>query len=138
MNKPISPTAHAIADYAVAALSIPAAAALPKKSAGVLGAVGVVSVATNLMTDHGLGVMPRIPVNQHLKVDLLTGAALLLAGYTFLRDEPRAARNAVIGVGLYSLAAGLMTQSDGVSQSTRSQLPRMKDERVLEELASPT
>jgi hypothetical protein len=70
-HKPITPTTHAVIDYAFAALQIigPALIGLNKKAVKSYAEIGTAFLAVNAVTDTPLTVDPKISMETHKKVD---------------------------------------------------------------------
>lgn len=114
MNKPISREMHGVADYSYAALFAVApelvgyaddetAARLSRVASGEV-------LLTSLLTRYELGLVKLIPFKAHLAADVASGLLLAAAPFLFGFSGNRRARNFFVGMGLFSVAAGLLTE----------------------------
>lgn len=67
------------------------------------------AVLYSLLTDYELGVVRVLPMRFHLILDVVGGALLILA--TWLLDLRDPARLVNLGFGLFSILAGLMSET---------------------------
>lgn len=72
-------------------------------------AFAVGAVLYSLLTDYELGVVRVLPMQAHLLLDVVGGALLVLS--TWLLDLRDPARLVNLGFGLFSILAGLMTET---------------------------
>lgn len=116
MLKPIPRQVHGAVDYLYAATAAaapgwfgfrdePRAARLIRFAAG-----GV--VAYSLLTRYEWGVVRVLPWQSHLAVDVVAGAATAAAPWLFGFARHTAARNTFVAMGLFSVTAGLLTETD--------------------------
>lgn len=114
MNKPISRQMHGAADYSYATLFSAAPELIgykdEKTAAGLSRIVGGEVLLASLLTRYELGLIKVIPFKTHLAADVVAG--LLTAGAPFLFgfSENRRARNFFVGMGIFSIMAGLLTE----------------------------
>lgn len=107
---------HGILDYLWSVL-LASAPWLLKDSQGARGGpetwvpVGFAAgaVVYSLLTDYELGVVRFLPMRVHLLLDVVGGALLVLS--TWLLDFRDPARLVYMGFGLFSILAGLMTET---------------------------
>ena len=107
---------HAILDYVygATALALPKAAQFDGDEAarGVATAMGVGAIASSMTTEYEGGVVPMVPFNTHLKLDI--GSALLALASPWLLgfSNNTRARNAIIGMALLELAVVALSEPD--------------------------
>ena len=114
MNKPISRELHGIADYTYAAVFAVAPEFVgyaDDETATKLSRIaGGEVLATSLLTRYELGLVKLIPFRAHLAADIASGLFLAGAPFLFGFADNRRARNFFVGMGLFSVAAGLLTE----------------------------
>ncbi len=114
MSKLISRQAHGVADYSYAALFSVApelvgftdeeiAARLSRLVSG-----GV--LLTSLFTRYELGLIRVVPFKTHLAADVAVGLLTLGAPFLLGFSRNKKARNFFVGLGAFSVLAGLLTQ----------------------------
>jgi hypothetical protein len=116
MKKLISRQTHGVLDYGYAAL-ITAAPELvgykdEKTAAGLSRVVGSAVTATSLLTRYELGAVRVLPFKAHLAADIAAGLFTATAPWLFGFSHNTRARNVFLGMGLFSVMAGLITDSD--------------------------
>jgi hypothetical protein len=107
---------HAVLDYLYAG----AAFAAPKlggfedepKAALVCKAHGAATLGASLLTDYELGAVRKIPFKVHLMLDLGGAIFGLATPWLFGFAENKRARNVVLGLALFELAAVAMSKRD--------------------------
>jgi hypothetical protein len=109
--KLFSTKVHGVLDYATV-ITLPAVFRLLNASSGTqrLADGGAIAVLVySLMTRYELGAFPVLSMPGHLTADAVFGAAL---GAAALRpsDDTNAVRGALLGLGLFSLSASLLTE----------------------------
>ena len=106
----IPTTLHAALDAASAAALVAAPKALGWREGlrGPIAAAGAGVAAYSLLTRYRPGSAAPLSMEQHLALDALQGAGFCAAG-ALLDREPGPVRAALIGYGLFSLAAALLT-----------------------------
>lgn len=103
---------HGLLDYATVAnlpILFRALHAGPDTQRLADGGAGAVLIYS-LLTDYERGAIRKIPMPAHLVLDAVLGATLTAAALN-RRDESRAVRNALLGLGLFSLAASVLTST---------------------------
>ncbi|MBX9626769.1 MAG: hypothetical protein K2X82_23410 [Gemmataceae bacterium] len=116
MTKPIPRQVHGAVDYLYAATAAaapdrfefrdePTAARLIRLAAG-----GV--AAYSLLTRYEWGVLRVLPWRSHLAVDVVAGVATMAAPWLFGFARHAAARNTFLAMGAFSVAAGLLAETD--------------------------
>lgn len=114
MVKPISRQTHAVVDYAYAALFAAAPEIVgyeDEERAAVLSRVAAGGVAlTSLCTRYELGLVRVVPFKAHLAADVAVGLLTVGAPFLFGFAGNRRARNFFVGMGAFSVAAGLLTE----------------------------
>jgi hypothetical protein len=110
MHKPITTRQHAMLDFATvgALLTLPAAMGWSKSLCSLLGGMGLVKLSYSLFTKHELSVNPIIPMETHLKLDAVAGAATVLAP---MITGDKDARVMCSILGMLDLSAAPMTQT---------------------------
>jgi pimeloyl-ACP methyl ester carboxylesterase len=109
--QPIAPAIHAALDGVASAIAVALSRTRNRggrASRSLMAAAGA-SLASNLITDHRLGLWREMPMVTHANLDLASGAALLIASAIYLRHECRAGRRAVAALGAWQVASALLT-----------------------------
>ena len=114
MRKLISRQTHGVLDYGYAAL-ISAAPAIfdykDEETATTLSRVVGSGVAlTSLMTRYELGMISVLPFKAHLDADIVAGLFTMTAPFLFGFSQNKRARNVFVGMGAFSVLAGLITE----------------------------
>lgn len=110
--KLFSTKVHGVIDYAVVAV-LPAVFRLLGASEDTrrfADAGAVVTLASSLLTRYELGAFKVLPMRAHLVVDALFGAAFLGMAARQTNEKP-AVRAALVGQGLFALAAAVLTET---------------------------
>ena len=120
MKKLISRRTHGVADYSYAAL-FAAAPELVGFTDEVIAArlSRVVSggvFMTSLMTRYELGLIRVVPFKAHLAADVVVGLLTLGAPFLFGFSRHKRARNFFVGLGAFSVMAGLLTESEEMDE----------------------
>jgi hypothetical protein len=113
LMKPISTSVHGILDY-VSVGTLLAAPRLFGWNGAVRQLLSIAALGTlgySLMTRYELGLIKALPMQSHLALDAASGA-LLCAAPLFLRQAEGSARAALVGMGLFELAAAALTQTE--------------------------
>lgn len=114
MNKPISRQLHGVLDYTYAAIISTApelAGFKDERAAATLSrAVGAGVALTSLMTRYELGAVRVLPFKAHLAADVAAGLFTLSAPFLFGFADNQRARNVFVGMGAFSIIAGLITE----------------------------
>ena len=115
-TEPLPRQAHLAGDL----LTVPAVAAAPLVAGfmndktpartAMLLAGGLLGVS--LLTRSETGAVPALSIRQHLRMDVLTGAATAAAPWLLGFSRDTAARNTFLGIGAGLLTAGLLTRPD--------------------------
>lgn len=92
--KPISTKMHGVIDYLTSGTLL----VLPR------------ALGWRPLTRYELGLAKVLPMKAHLALDGMSGALLAAAPFLF-RDEKRAVTGALAGVGLFEIAASLLTRT---------------------------
>jgi hypothetical protein len=107
---------HGILDYLWSLLlaSMPWLLNYPREARGgpetwVPVAFAAGAVVYSLLTDYELGAVRVLPMRVHLLLDVVGGALLVLSTWLFDLRDP--ARLVYLGFGLFSILAGLMTET---------------------------
>lgn len=114
MNKPIPRQLHAVLDYSYAALfsAAPELVGFTNEEVAVrLSRVvsgGVLT--TSLLTRYELGLIRVLPFKAHLAADVAVGLLTLGAPFLFGFSGNKKARNFFVGLGAFSIMAGLLTE----------------------------
>jgi len=107
---PISTRTHGLLDYLSAALLVtaPRLMGADRTVRRLCDGAAVGNLAYAALTDYERGAYPALSMKQHLGIDALEGVAFLATAW-MLEDEPTPVRLALAGFGLFSLAAGSLT-----------------------------
>src|SRR5829696_10175112 len=94
MRKPISTQMHGVLDYLTVAtfLTLPRALGCSERFTHAVTAVALGKLGYTLFTRHELGAVKAIPMQAHLAMDVIGGAAL--AALPFVLDEDNDAATA--------------------------------------------
>lgn len=108
----MSTLTHSILDYmtAPALLLVPGLLGWDRHARMIFTMAGAGRLAYSMCTRYELGIYKALPMKAHLTLDALSGAALA-ALPLFLGEEP-AVNAALVGVGLFEIAAALTTQTE--------------------------
>ena len=111
MQKPIPTKVHGVLDYMTAAFlhTLPRAMGWSRQVTAVLDGAGAAATAYSLMTKYELGLVKVLPMKAHLTLDTLSGAGLIGAAL-LLDDEEPEVRAALAGIGVYEIAAAMLTR----------------------------
>ena len=114
MNKPIPRQLHAVLDYSYAALFSAAPELVGFTNEEVAARLSrVVSggvLTTSLLTRYELGLIRVLPFKAHLAADVAVGLLTLGAPFLFGFSGNKKARNFFVGLGAFSIMAGLLTE----------------------------
>jgi len=119
MTRPISTRTHGFIDYAWAS----AAGSAPKMMNGATATGSLVRRAAAaaglnaMMTNYEAGVVRLVPMRMHLAMDVMLGAALMLAPWFLPRSERRYAA-VPVALGAVALLAGVLTQRKAPAEVT--------------------
>jgi len=108
----ISTLTHGILDYmtAPALLLLPGLLDWDRHARTVFTLAGAGLLAYSMCTRYELGVYKALPMKAHLALDALSGAALV--GLPLFLGEESPVNAALVGFGLFEMAAALTTQTE--------------------------
>src|SRR3954470_12738219 len=111
--KRMSTATHGIVDYVVggALMIVPPMLNMSSKAKAILTASGAMAGAYSAMTDYERGMVRVLPMKGHLTLDALSGG-MLLGSALLLDDEEPAVRTAMACIGLFEIAASLLTETE--------------------------
>ncbi|HEU5116093.1 MAG TPA: hypothetical protein VFT74_05390 [Isosphaeraceae bacterium] len=111
--KLFSTRTHGFLDFVTAGtlMALPRAMGWSDRVTNLLTGVAVGTVGYSLLTRYEMGLVKILPMKAHLALDAASGASLCAASY-FLEDESDEVKAALIGLGLFELAAALTTQTE--------------------------
>lgn len=111
MQKPISPTAHGILDYATmgATASAPLILGMPRRAAGAAYALAGAYTALSALTDYKPAVKRAVPLRVHEGVDIGLGMVLPALPWLLGFAGNRRARNFFLGLTAITLATTALT-----------------------------
>jgi len=122
MFKPIPRPVHAVVDYSYAALFSAAPELIgfaDEETAARLSRVVSSGVfVTSLFTRYELGLIPVVPFRAHLAADVGVGLLTASAPFLFGFSRNKRARNFFIGLGAFSIMAGLLTDPEEMDEET--------------------
>ena len=112
MTKPISTRVHGILDWMTAGFmhTLPRVMGWSKDVTQLLDAASVAAVGNSAVTKYEYGMVRVMPMKAHLAIDALCGGALIGAAL-LMDDEDPEVRATVAGIGLFELAAALLTKT---------------------------
>lgn len=120
MTKLISRQTHGVLDYAYAALISAAPEIFDYKheetAATLSRLVGGGVTLTSLVTRYELGAIRVLPFKAHLATDVAAGLFTMTAPFLFGFSTNRSARNVFVGMGAFSVIAGLITQPEEMDE----------------------
>jgi hypothetical protein len=110
--KPLSTRAHGVLDYLTVGLllALPRALGWDRPVTRLLTGAAVGTLAYSALTRYELGPLKLLPMPAHLALDGASGA-LFVAAPAFLAGERAATKAALIGIGLFEIAAALLTRT---------------------------
>lgn len=113
MVKLVSTKTHAVLDYvSVAALAtLPRALGWSPPVTNLLTGAAASTLVYSLLTRYELGAVKLLPMPAHLALDAASGAMLASAPLA-LTNERKAVVGALIGIGLFEIAAALSTATE--------------------------
>jgi hypothetical protein len=111
--KRFSTKTHGVIDYltAGAMLAVPRAMGWSEKTTQLLTGAALGTIGYSLLTRYELGLVRVLPMKAHLALDALSGA-MLCAAPLMLPDEDDGVKRALVGLGLFELAAALTTEAE--------------------------
>jgi hypothetical protein len=124
MYRPVSTRTHGLIDYAWATT----AGTLPKMMNGatatarLVGGAAAAASANSMVTNYEGGMLRVMPMRMHLAIDVMLGAALVLAPWFLPRAERRYAA-VPVALGAVALLTGLLTKKDAPPELTAEFTP---------------
>jgi hypothetical protein len=114
MNKPISTMMHGVLDYITAPtlLVLPRALGWSERITGLLSGAGLGVLGYSVLTRYELGLLRVLPMKVHPALDMASGGMLAISPFVLLKKRERTITTVatLIGLGVYEIAAGLLTQ----------------------------
>ncbi len=133
MSRPISTMVHGILDYVTAPtlITLPRILGWGPRVTMLLNGAGVGVLAYSVLTRYELGLLKVLPMKVHLGIDMASGGMLALFPLILLNKRERnvATVATLVGLGLYEITAGLLTQ-------TQSPVELIDEDNVIETLMS--
>ena len=122
MNKPISPRAHGILDYATSAATAiaPRALGFPESATKLCYALAGGYTGLSLLTDYPLGAKRVVPFKGHGAAEGLIGLALPALPWALGFARHRAARNFVFGLTALTAVVAALTDWEGTERGQGS------------------
>jgi len=113
MRKPLSTKVHGALDYMTAGflVALPRAMGWSKTVTHLLDSAAAAATGYSLLTRYELGAAKVLPMKAHLTLDALSGGTLLGAA-VMLEDEDPEVRATLAGLGLFEIAAALLTRTE--------------------------
>ena len=113
MRKPISTRVHGILDYMTAGLllTLPRVMGWDRSVTRLLDVAGISAAGYSMLTKYELGIVKALPMKSHLAMDAVSGAALIGAA-AILDNENDDVRITLAGIGLFEIAASLLTRTE--------------------------
>jgi hypothetical protein len=113
MNKPISKDLHGLIDYSYALIVpfLPEVAGFDKDQTArtLCRSLGVGALGYSLLTKARWGLLRVLPFKAHLEIDFSVSCLALAAPWMLGFSKNKAARNALLAVGLMGLLAASLT-----------------------------
>lgn len=126
MKKLISRQAHGVADYTYAALFAAAPEVIgfrdEETASGLARAVSGGVLLTSLFTRYELGLVKVVSFKTHLAADVAVGLLTLGAPFLFGFSDNKKARNFFVGMGAFSVLAGLLTEPREMDEEKNVQI----------------
>lgn len=112
MNKPLSPTAHGVADYLSSATfaAAPNLFQMPAAAATLARSLGAGYAGLSLATAYPLGAAKLVPFPMHLTMDALMAPVLGAAPWLFGFAKDRTARNFFLGMAAITAVVTSLSQ----------------------------
>lgn len=133
MFRPISTYVHGILDYITgpALLILPRALGWDEKMTNLLSGAGVFILGYSMLTRYELGLFKVLPMKGHLTLDAISGTALAMSPFLLFDEQERDSvkTSTLIGLGLYEIAAALMTQTESPVEETEIERRQYTRER---------
>lgn len=117
---------HGVLDYlsVAALLAIPRVLGWDSLVTNLLTGSAAGTLAYSMLTRYELGLAEVLPMKGHLALDGIGGAALCGAALMFRDREEASVVGALYGLGVFELAAAVMTQTEPSSSSIRHGIGR--------------
>ncbi len=111
--KPISTRVHGVLDLVTAGalLTVPRSLGWSKPVRDLLATAGAGALAYSLLTRYEFGLVKLLPMKAHLALDAISGISLCAAPLA-LPDEDDEVKAALVAIGLFEIAASLLTQAE--------------------------
>ena len=112
MNKPLSPSAHGVADYLSSATfaAAPRLLRMPPAAATLARSLGAGYASMSLATAYPLGAVKLVPFPTHLTMDALMAPVLAAAPWLFGFSEDKTARNFFLAMAGVTAVVTSLTQ----------------------------
>lgn len=122
MTKPISTQMHGVLDYVSAGtlLALPRMLGWGNGITNAMTVAGLTTLTYSLLTRYELGAAKVLPMQTHLALDGMSG--LLLAGLPMLFPNERKESALLVGLGLFEVAASLLTEEHSPIERTSGML----------------
>jgi hypothetical protein len=113
MYRPISTKAHAVLDYVTAAsfIALPRVMGWSKPLTDAMTMLGVGKLGYTLFTRHELGVLKVLPMQAHLAMDAVGGAALCALPMLVGDEDDVGAQAACCAMGTFDIIVAPLTQT---------------------------
>ena len=110
--KRMSTRTHGLLDYVTGAalMTLPTVMCMGRTAASLLRGAGGAATVYSAMTNYERGLVKFLPMKAHLTLDALSGG-MLLGAALMLDDEEPEVRSTLAGIGLFELAAALLTEA---------------------------
>jgi hypothetical protein len=129
MKKLISRQTHGVADYSYATLFAVAPELVgftdEEIAARLSRVVGGGVALTSLLTRYELGLIRVLPFKAHLVADVAVGLLTLAAPFAFGFSGNKRARNFFVGMGAFSILAGLLTEPEEMREEEEEEEERV-------------
>ncbi len=124
MQKPISTRTHGMLDLltAGALVALPRALGWSDRVTRVLTGAAAGTLGYSLLTRYEWGVIKAVPMRAHLALDAMSGALLCGAPVIF-PDEDEGVTGTLAGIGLFEIAASLLTEPEPSAPSPAGTWP---------------
>ena len=111
--KPINTVTHGVLDYVsvVTLLAVPRLFGWSNPVRNLLSIAALSTLVYSVLTRYELGLVKILPMRAHLAFDASSGA-LFCAAPLLLKGTERNARIAMVGIGLFEIAAASLTQPE--------------------------
>src|SRR3954451_4361969 len=115
--KRISTRTHGVLDFLTAGTLVTLTRALgwSREVTNLLTGAGLGALGYSVLTRYEWGLIKIMPMKAHLALDALSGASLCAAPLLLSDEEPEV-KAALVGLGLFELAAALTTETEPRSE----------------------